>query len=161
MAVAEIVEIAAKITDTAAGRHPHKPIFSPEELEKVQPPIILYVEDNYQLKRVVMDVLELAGWEVEHCRDGAIAIAMMRHRKHYALLLIDNEVPGVDGLKIIKEARSMAHLEKTPIILLSIKDRAEEARRAGADEFLQKPHNIVGVVDTIRRLLAPAAAPGK
>jgi CheY-like chemotaxis protein len=117
-------------------------------------PAILYVEDNFTLMHVVKDVLEMAGWHIEHCADGCTAAALIEHRKHYNLLLLDNELPGFSGLELVRRARRLPHHNKTPIILLSIENRAEEARKAGANEFLRKPNNIVELLETIRRLLA-------
>jgi CheY-like chemotaxis protein len=124
------------------------------KINDMSAPIILYVENNYYLRLAVKDVLELAGWQVEECSNSGYAVAMMRLHKYYSLLLIDNEISGVDGLALVKEARRIEHLKQTPIVLFSIKDCADEARSAGANEFLQKPNNIVAVVDIIRSLLA-------
>jgi CheY-like chemotaxis protein len=78
----------------------------------------------------------------------------MTCRTHYNLLLLDNELHGFSGLELTRRARQLPHLEQTPIILISLEDRAAEARSAGADEFLRKPNNLVDLLDTIRRLLA-------
>jgi CheY-like chemotaxis protein len=77
----------------------------------------------------------------------------MEHRKHYDLLLLDNELRGYSGLELTRRARKLPHLKQTPIILISLEDRASEAREAGANEFLRKPHNIVTPLDTVRLLL--------
>ncbi|MDT4954525.1 MAG: hypothetical protein QOJ02_2663 [Acidobacteriota bacterium] len=116
-------------------------------------PAILYVEDNLILAHTVKDVLEMAGWHVEHCSDSCMARALMEHRKHYDLLLLDNELRGFSGLELTRRARKLPHLKQTPIILISLEDRASEARKAGANEFLRKPHNIVTLLDTVRLLL--------
>jgi CheY-like chemotaxis protein len=116
-------------------------------------PMILYAEHNHILMRLVRDVLELAGWRVEHCYDGVMARATMECVKGFDLLLLDNELSSMTGLELTACARQLAHLKHTPIILLSLEDCAEEARRAGASEFIRKPHNLHTLVDTIRRLL--------
>lgn len=117
-------------------------------------PAILYVEDNLILARTVRDVLEMAGWHVEHCADSCMARALMENRKHYDLLLLDNELSGFSGLKLVRRARELPHLRRTPIILVSLEDCAKQAHKAGANEFLRKPHNIVTLLDTIRLLLS-------
>ncbi len=116
-------------------------------------PAILYVENNRLLMLSVKDVLEMAGWHIEHCSDSCMALALMEHRQHYNLLLLDNELHGFNGLELTRRARQITHLKHTPIILISIEDCADEALRAGANEFLRKPNNIVELLDTIRRLL--------
>jgi DNA-binding response OmpR family regulator len=120
---------------------------------KLRVPMIVYAEHNHLLMRLVRDVLELAGWRVEHCYDGIMARATMECVKGFDLLLPDNELPSMTGLELTVCARRLAHLKHTPIILLSLEDCADEARRAGASEFIRKPHNIHTLVDTIRCLL--------
>ncbi len=117
-------------------------------------PAILYVEDNRLLLQTVKDVLEMAGWHVEPCSDVGIALGLIEIRKHYNLLLFDNELHGLTGLDLVRRARQLPHLQHTPIILISLKDCAEEAHLAGATAFLRKPNNLVDLLDTIRRLLA-------
>jgi two-component system chemotaxis response regulator CheY len=117
-------------------------------------PAILYVEDNHLLLQTVKDILEMAGWHVEPCTDVGIALGLMEHRQHYNLLLIDNELRGITGLELIRRARQIPHLTDTPIILISLKDCAQEALLAGANAFLRKPNNLVELLDTIRQLLA-------
>jgi DNA-binding response OmpR family regulator len=56
----------------------------------------------------------------------------------------------------VRRARRLAHRRETPIILISLEDCADDARLAGADAFLRKPNNLIELVDTIRRLLAPS-----
>jgi DNA-binding response OmpR family regulator len=118
-------------------------------------PAILFTGNNRVLTESIKDVLEMAGWHIELCDDGCMARALMENRKHYNLLLFDNEVRGISGLELTRRARQVPHLKQTPIILISVQDLADEALRAGANEFLRKPHNIVELLDTVRRLLNP------
>jgi CheY-like chemotaxis protein len=116
-------------------------------------PVILYVENNFLLRCVVGDVLQLAGWRVQDCSDASTAVARLRLYDHYDLAVIDKELPGLDGLDIVRDARRQSHRERTPIILVALDDCAEEARLAGADAFLRKPQDLLLLVETIRRLL--------
>jgi CheY-like chemotaxis protein len=117
-------------------------------------PVILYAEDNHLLSLLVKDVLELAGWRVRHCGDGSTALALLRLRDHFDLAIIDHELPFADGLSVVRDARRQAHRRATPIILVSLADCADEARRAGADAFLRKPQDLLALVETVKRLLA-------
>jgi CheY-like chemotaxis protein len=83
--------------------------------------------------------------------DDGYAVAYVESEEHFDLLLLDHDFRGLSGLKLTKRARRRPHRRETPIILISLEDLADEARRAGADAFLRKPNNLV---DTIRRLLA-------
>jgi CheY-like chemotaxis protein len=118
-----------------------------------RPAIILYVEQNQMLLQTVRDVLEFAGWYVKPCSDEGYAVAYVEGAEHFDLLLIDHDFRGFSGLKLAERARRQPHRKGTPIVLISLEEIAEEARRAGADAFLRKPNNLIELVETIRRLL--------
>jgi CheY-like chemotaxis protein len=119
-----------------------------------RPAVILYVEQNRMLLQTVRDVLEFAGWYVKPCSDEGYAVAYVESQEHFDLLLIDHDFRGFSGLKLTERARQQQHCRETPIVLISLEDITEEARRAGADAFLRKPNNLIEPVDTINRLLA-------
>jgi CheY-like chemotaxis protein len=116
-------------------------------------PAILYVENNLILSQLVTDMLDLGGFHVWRAENGTAAQIFLRHEQRFALLLVDNELRDTTGLEVVKYARTLPHRKSLPVILFSIEDCAEEAKRAGADEFLRKPHDLFLMVDTIRRLI--------
>ena len=118
-----------------------------------KPVVILYVEQNQMLLQTVRDVLEFAGWYVKPCSGDGYAVAYVESQEHFDLLLIDHDFRGFSGLKLVERARQKPHRQKTPVILISLEDIADEAKRAGADAFLRKPNNLIELVETIRRLL--------
>lgn len=118
-----------------------------------RPAIILYADENRMLLQTVRDVLEFAGWYVKTCSDSCMALALAESAEQFDLLLFDGEMSGFSGLEITRRARRREHRQSTPIILVSLYDRAEEAHQAGANAFLLKPNNLIELVDTIRRLL--------
>ncbi len=120
-------------------------------------PIILYVENNLMLMQLVRDVLDLAGWNVQHLRNATYACTLLRGQEPYDLLLVDNELQHMTGLALVRYARELTHRAGLSILLFSIEDYAEEAKRAGADAFLRKPHDLHLLLNTIRRLLAARA----
>lgn len=116
-------------------------------------PIILYVENNLLLVQLVRDVLDLAGWKVHHSRDATSAQIFLRSEQRYDLLLVDNELTRNTGMEVVSFARELPHRKGLPILLFSIEDYEQEAKRVGANAFLRKPHDLFLMVDTIRRLL--------
>ncbi len=127
---------------------------SSEETNHMQPITILCVEDNELVLQSLKDALELEeGWRVDACADGTTALSKIESDEHYDLLLIDNELPGVDGLTLIRRARDLPHRQQIPIAMLSASGIETDARRAGADEFLRKPEAITIIVEHVRRLL--------
>jgi hypothetical protein len=55
---------------------------------------------------------------------------------------------------LVKYARTLAHRASVPIILFSLDDCEREAKEAGANEFLRKPHDLFLLVETARKLIA-------
>jgi len=117
-------------------------------------PAVLYVENNRLLSQLVTDLLDLAGWHVWRAGNGTEAQMFLQHEQRFALLLVDNELPDTTGTELVKFARTLAHREAVPIILFSIEDCEGEAKAAGADEFLRKPHDLFRLMDIARRLVA-------
>ncbi len=117
----------------------------------MRPTIILFVEDNNFVRNAVRDTLESEGWRVDACEDGTAALIKIQSNEHYDLILTDNNLPGVSGLDLIKHARALSHRQHTPIIMLSATPSTTEVRHAGADAFLQKPEDVLIIVETIRQ----------
>ncbi len=116
-------------------------------------PIILLVEDNKLVLRSIRAMLEAAGWEVDACEDGLTALAKVESSALYDLLLLDNDLPGANGIEIIEVARRLPHRQRTPIVMCSGGSSQAEALHAGADVFLRKPDELRAVVATIEHLL--------
>jgi CheY-like chemotaxis protein/tetratricopeptide (TPR) repeat protein len=124
-----------------------------EEGKKTRAATILLVEDNEIVAGAVRETLELKEWTVETCMDGISALEKIASHAHYDLLLLDYELPGMNGLELVHRARRLIHRAQTPIVMLSATPVEAAARTAGADVFLQKPQDIGSLVDTIGRLL--------
>ena len=114
---------------------------------------ILHVEDNEVVADAVKETLELEGWEVDTCSDGATALQKILSDDHYDLLLLDYDLPGVSGIELVRRARGAIHRQDTPIIVLSAALGEAEARVAGANKFLHKPDDIKSLVETISGLV--------
>jgi CheY-like chemotaxis protein len=117
-------------------------------------PAVLYVENNLLLSQLVTDLFDLAGWHVWRAENGSTAQTFLHHEQRFALLLVDNELRDTPGLAVVEYARTLAHRRSLPIILFSIEDCEKEAREAGANEFLRKPHDLFLLMEVARRLVA-------
>lgn len=120
---------------------------------KRKPIRILHVEDNHLVSGALKETLELEGWEVEINADGLSALRQLESNTHYDLLIIDNELPGMQGINLILEVRKLSHRKHIPIVMLSASDCKKEAFSAGANAFLKKPDDIVRIAPSIQRLL--------
>ena len=120
-------------------------------------PTILYAEDDPLVLRLIEETLALEGWRVRTCRDGRAALALLAAAEPYDLLLCDNELPGVDGLELVRYARTLQHGRHLPILMLSASPCRAAALTAGSDEFLSKPAGMQLLVATVNHLLSAAA----
>ena len=102
---------------------------------------VLLVEDEDQLRRVMKDLLEREGYRVAEARDGIQALDQVdRHAPD--LVMLDLNLPGLDGYGVLKHLRSRPATSRIPVIVLTAKgDEDNEVRvfELGADDFLTKP----------------------
>lgn len=106
--------------------------------------IILYIEDNIANQKLVQRVLERHGYEIFIANDGLEGIALARE-KHPHLILMDINLPNMDGKEITTRLRGIPHFEKTPIVALTANtspNSRAQALAAGCNGFLTKPIDI-------------------
>lgn len=116
--------------------------------------MILHVEDDELVAAMVGEILRSQGWGVKTLDDGLAALREIEGGAHYDLILVDKQLPGVDGLKLVRRARELPHRRQVPVIMLSAENFEREARRAGASAFLRKPEDMQALAETVARLLA-------
>jgi len=122
-------------------------------VRRTSPISILHVEDNAQVANLVADMFAGEKWRVELCHDGDNALRKLTGEEHYDLLVVDNDLPELNGLELIRRARRITRRRRTPIIMLSASDCEREAWRAGVNAFLKKPEQIDELSTTVARLL--------
>jgi CheY-like chemotaxis protein len=105
---------------------------------------ILVVEDNRLNMKLVRDVLEFAGHTVLEATTGedGVRLALAAHPD---LILMDLQLPGIDGTEALRRIRAAAGEATVPVVAVTASampaDR-EAAARAGFDGFLEKPINV-------------------
>ena len=124
--------------------------------------LVLVVEDNHTNQKVAALMLRQLGYRVDIVADGAEAVAAVS-RTEYAAVLMDCQMPGMDGYKATAEIRRrQASGRRTPIIAMTagaMQGDEKRALEAGMDDFLTKPVSIadLGVVLGRWTGVAPAA----
>jgi len=118
--------------------------------------MVLLVDDEDQLRRVMKDLLERQGYSVVEARDGAQALdAVDRHAPD--IILLDLNLPGVDGYSVLSQLRSRPVTRQIPVIVLTAKgDEDNEVRvlQLGADDFLTKPFRAKALAARLESTLA-------
>jgi CheY-like chemotaxis protein len=77
------------------------------------------------------------------------------------LLILDNQLPGKDGLELARRARQLPHRQRTPIIMLSASNIERDALHVGVNAFLRKPQDIGRLSATVMRLLTKNTSSAK
>ncbi len=105
---------------------------------------VLYIEDNPDNRMLVVRVLTAEGYEVSVAASALEGLKLVEDIKPDAVL-VDINMPEVDGYTVIAEIRKMAHLARTPLIALTanvMKGDRERILVAGCDGYIQKPIDI-------------------
>ncbi|MGB2895009.1 MAG: response regulator [Anaerolineales bacterium] len=122
------------------------------------PEKILIVEDEIELVKVIRDYLENAGFRVDSVDNGSAAVSAFQHNPP-DLVLLDLNLPGMDGLDVAREIR---RINDVPIIMVTA--RVEETDRLiglelGADDYITKPFSPREVVARVRAVLRRTRKP--
>lgn len=115
---------------------------------------ILHVEDDPLVARMVGAMLGARGWQVEHYVDGRSGLARIEGDARYGVIVLDNDLPGVTGLALLRRARELPHRALTPVVMFTSSECEAEARACGANDYLWKPFNVAQLVEMVERLAA-------
>ena len=120
---------------------------------------ILVVEDNPLNMELVSDILEAQGYEVRQAINGKEAVQEVE--THLPdLILMDIQLPGLDGLTvtgIIKDNPETAHVPIIALTAHAMRGDEEKAREAGCDGYISKPIDTRLLPQTIRQFLDAAS----
>jgi CheY-like chemotaxis protein len=121
---------------------------------------VLVVDDSPVNLDVAKRILELEGATVDTVGDGAAAVAYLReHAARTDVVLMDVQMPVMDGLTATQTIRSTLQLHQLPIIALTagaMTSERQQARDVGMNDFIGKPFDPRVVVDSICRLVPPS-----
>ena len=113
---------------------------------------LFIVEDEKEICDTVAKSLYDAGYEVDTCYDGEEALAGIL-TENYDLVVLDLNLPGMDGMEILKELRQ--ENEETKVLILSARGQIAdkvEALDAGANDYMEKPFHLQELEARIRSL---------
>ena len=113
---------------------------------------LLVVEDEKDLCDTIAKVLYDSGYEVDTCYDGEEALDYIL-TEEYDLIVLDLNLPGMDGMDILKELRQKN--EETKVLILSARSQIAdkvEGLDAGANDYMEKPFHLQELEARIRSL---------
>ena len=126
-------------------------VVCPSQSKAALPPLVLLVEDEEANVITVSDYLQLKGYRLIAARNGFEALDKARTERP-DVILMDIQMPGLDGLEVTRRLRSdpsLAGILVIALTALAMPGDRERCLAAGADEYLSKPVSLKGLIKTI------------
>ena len=114
---------------------------------------VLIVEDEKRIQDFLSRGLESAGYAVDVAMDGNTGVEMV-HATEYDLIILDLNLPDIDGLQVLQKIRNRK--SSPPVLILSARDTVDDRVKGlelGADDYLVKPFAFVEMLARVRALL--------
>ena len=122
--------------------------------------LILIVEDNEKNRKLLRDVLQFKGYRTIEAEMGEDGVTLAAEHKP-DLILMDYQLPGIDGIEASRRIRNAPGTEHIPIVAVTASAMPEEARKmkeAGFDGFLTKPIYVKQFLQAVVDLFSRKAA---
>ena len=120
---------------------------------------ILYIEDNFANRMLVSRILKVEDYEVFEAEDGPTGIELAMKEKP-DLILMDVNLPDIDGYELTAKMRQIPELANTPIIAMTanvMQGDREKSLNAGCDGYIPKPIDVDVLPDQIANFLEKQA----
>ena len=121
---------------------------------------ILIVEDNEKNMKLARDVLQAKGYTTLEATTGEDGVRVAIEKKP-DLVLMDIQLPGIDGIEALRQVRADPACAAIPIVAFTasvMQSDRSQIQAAGFDGFLSKPINLKEFLETIKRLLESGRA---
>jgi len=117
---------------------------------------ILYIEDNADNRMLVRRILHAEDYEFTEAKNASDALVVLRTARPN-LILMDINMPDMDGYTLTAKIKSMPGFERIPILAITanvMRGDREKSLEAGCDGYIQKPLDVDQLVKEIERFLA-------
>jgi two-component system, cell cycle response regulator DivK len=126
--------------------------------------LILIVEDNEKNRKLVRDVLQFKGYRTLDAETAEIGLSLAREA-HPALILMDIQLPGMNGIDALAHLRADAVTRHIPVVAVTASAMMHDRQRilaAGFDAYQSKPIDVKGFLELVAQVLAagPRKGPG-
>jgi two-component system, cell cycle response regulator DivK len=118
--------------------------------------LILIVEDNEKNRKLVRDVLQWKGYRTIEAETAEIGLALAREASP-VLILMDIQLPGMNGIDALAELRADAATRSIPVVAVTASAMMQDRQRilaAGFDAYQSKPIDVRGFLELVSTLLA-------
>lgn len=117
--------------------------------------MVLTVDDSASIRQMVAFTLKSAGYDVIEAADGNAGLAQAKSN-NVQLVLTDQNMPGMDGLTMIKSLRALPNFKTTSILMLTTESSdamKSQGRAAGATGWLVKPFDPQKLLEVVRKVI--------
>jgi chemosensory pili system protein ChpA (sensor histidine kinase/response regulator) len=129
--------------------------------ERSRPLLVMVVDDSVTVRKVTSRFLERQGMEVMLAKDGVDAINLLQECEQVPdVMLLDIEMPRMDGFEVASRVRHTSRLQDIPIIMITSRTGDKHRERAfslGVNRYLGKPYQEMALLDTINELTGTMA----
>ncbi|HEV8642574.1 MAG TPA: response regulator [Methylomirabilota bacterium] len=118
--------------------------------------LILIVEDNEKNRKLLRDVLQFRGYQTVEAETGEDAVRLARER-HPALILMDIQLPGINGITALGQLRSDPTTRAIPVIAVTASAMTHDRQKimaAGFDGYQTKPINVKEFLAAVQAILS-------
>ena len=157
-----ILDPAAMLRRAAAADITGRELADISEPDTVRAITVMVVDDSITVRKVTTRLLERSDYSVVTAKDGVDAVAMLQEIKPDVMLL-DIEMPRMDGYELATHVRNDQRLRDVPIVMITSRTGDKHRNRAmeiGVDEYLGKPFQESDLLSTITELLQARQADG-
>jgi CheY-like chemotaxis protein len=117
--------------------------------------VVLVVDDDFDIREALSDVLASEGYNVLTAADGSEALDTLRAGIRPAVMLLDLMMPRVSGVEVIDALRNDETLRQIPVVVCSA-NRGYGADDLGVLDVLRKPVSVDALLRAVARAIAPA-----
>lgn len=124
-------------------------------------PRVLVVDDNADIRLLLRAVLDQSGYRVVEAGDGVEALKLLHQDDDVDAVVLDVQMPDMDGWEILTRIRAEDELAPLPVILCTVKSRLQDTRRGwelGCDGFVNKPFSVAEVAQEVTAVVNRAPA---
>ena len=149
--VVMILDMAAVSRMNTAAGLPDAPVSTQQESRLV----VMVVDDSITVRKVTSRLLERNGYKVMTAKDGVDAMGQL-HETIPDMMLLDIEMPRMDGFELATHMRNDDQLKHVPIIMITSRTgdkHRERAQQIGVNNYLGKPYQENDLLDSIQRII--------
>lgn len=126
----------------------------------MQPNKVLVIDDSKLIHKIFTVILPKTPLVSAH--DGREALQRLAEQPDVDLIFLDINMPNMNGLEFLAQVKADAALAQIPVVIISTEGKEEDTvrgLRAGAAAYIKKPFRNEMILDIVRRLPGPGAAP--